>query len=135
MASESARAPSRAAALGLVGLLFCAMAALRVCADGTLGPRDLKKAKLVKGGDGSDYYYADNLAPGFASELCKDHGSAIGVFRGPYLQAGGHDRVIVRWSSEAQVRRLQSSEPSSCYYSACSTKKKKKKLSPPAYNP
>lgn len=105
MASESARAPSRAAALGLVGLLFCAMAALRVCADGTLGPRDLKKAKLVKGGDGSDYYYADNLAPGFASELCKDHGSAIGVFRGPYLQAGGHDRVIVRWSSEAQVRR------------------------------
>uniref|UniRef100_A0A7S2TA94 Purple acid phosphatase n=1 Tax=Chloropicon roscoffensis TaxID=1461544 RepID=A0A7S2TA94_9CHLO len=102
MASESARAPSRAAALGLVGLLFCAMAALRVCADGTLGPRDLKKAKLVKGGDGSDYYYADNLAPGFASELCKDHGSAIGVFRGPYLQAGGHDRVIVRWSSEAQ---------------------------------
>jgi hypothetical protein len=42
--------------------------------------------------------YLDNLSPGFSDALCQSHDDTV---RGPYLQAGGHTRTIVRWSSGA----------------------------------
>ncbi|UPQ97302.1 metallophosphoesterase [Chloropicon primus] len=49
---------------------------------------------------GRKFAYLDNLSPGFSDGVCERHGK--GVFRGPYLQAGGHERMVVRWSSEEE---------------------------------
>lgn len=44
------------------------------------------------------YMYIDNAIPAFSNSKCSLRG---GILTGPYLQSGGHDRMIVKWRSRS----------------------------------